>query len=116
MLYVYLKNLSVEAIIGIHEWERNNRQTIRISLKLYPKQEITEDSDEIDDALDYQTVAELVTEFVQNSEFLLVEKLANSICELLTGRFELSKIVVKVGKPQAISNADEAGVTVERTF
>ncbi len=112
MNFIYIKELAVNTIIGIHDWERANKQEVKISIKLFPASEIVPDNDEITGTLNYQTVAELVTKRVEDSQFMLVEKLAQFVGNLLLAQFELERVEIQIGKPAAIPNAAEAGVSL----
>ncbi len=51
---VYIKNLKVEAIIGIFEWEREVKQIISVDIEMDFDNKKVATSDDIEDALDYK--------------------------------------------------------------
>ena len=73
---VYIRDLRVEAIIGIFEWEREVRQVISLDLDLAADIRPAANSDDIRDALDYKAVAKRLIAFIETSNCLLVERLA----------------------------------------
>ena len=66
---VYIRDLQVEAIIGIFEWEREVRQVISLDLDMATDIRPAAKSDDIKDALDYKAVAKRLIAFVGESEY-----------------------------------------------
>jgi dihydroneopterin aldolase len=111
---VFIEQLRVDAIIGIHDWERRVRQTLLVDLEMATDAGRAAASESIDDALDYQRVAERVTAFIQAGEFQLLETLAHELAADLQAEFELPWIKIRVAKPGAIPAAQAVGIVVER--
>jgi 7,8-dihydroneopterin aldolase/epimerase/oxygenase len=111
---VFIEQLRVDAIIGIHDWERRVRQTLLVDLEMATDAGRAAASESIDDALDYQRVAERVTVFIQAGEFQLLETLAHELAADLQAQFELPWLKLRVAKPGAIPAAQAVGVVVER--
>ena len=80
---VFIKNLKVEAIIGIFAWEREVKQVISIDLEMEFDNKKAAKSDDIKDALDYKKVGKRITSFVKRSKYNLVERLAEQIAKLI---------------------------------
>ena len=112
---VYVKDLRINALIGIYEWERRIRQQIRIDLEMGWDNHIPAQSDAIEDTMNYKAAAKLVCAYVEKSEFQLVETLAENIASLLLKQFNLPWVKVTLGKPQAVTGSSEVGVIIERT-
>lgn len=112
---VFLRELKVETIIGIWDWERKIRQTVSIDLDMGADIRRAAKTDSIDDALNYKAVSKRVQQFVADSEFQLVETMAEKIAEVVLSEFELPWIQVRVSKPGAIRGAKDVGVRIHRT-
>ena len=54
---VYIKNLRIETIIGIYDWEREVKQLIRISYEVEVEINKAFQSDNIDDTFDYKNTS-----------------------------------------------------------
>ena len=54
-------------------------------------------------------------QFVESSEFLLVETLAERIAGIVLGDFAVPYVKVSLSKPGAIRGARDVGVTIERS-
>src|SRR5580700_7552696 len=73
---IFLRGLAVECIIGFIEWERRVKQTVVIDLEMPVDCRHAALSDDVANTLDYKKVAKRVIAFVENSQFRLVESLA----------------------------------------
>ena len=80
---IFLRDLRVETIVGLWDWERKIRQTVSIDLEMGADIRKAAGTDSIDDTLNYKSVAKRVQQFVSDSEFLLVETMAEKIAETI---------------------------------
>ena len=112
---IFLRELEVEAVIGIWEWERKIKQIVSIDLEMATDVRRAAETDNIEGALNYRDVAKRLIAFVGNSEFQLVESLTESIAHILVGEFGAPWVKVSVTKPGAIEGAREVGATIERS-
>jgi dihydroneopterin aldolase len=112
---IFLRDLKVETVIGIWEWERKIRQIVSIDLELAADIRQAAATDNIDDALNYKAVAKRVQQFVGESSFQLVETLAEKIAALILDEFPVPSVQVRVNKPGAIRGARDVGVSIRRS-
>ena len=111
---VYIRDLRVDTVIGIYDWERQIRQVVAIDLEMATDIARAAASDRIEDTLDYKAVAKRVIQFVRDSEFELVEKLAEAIAKIILDEFNTPWLKLKLGKPGAVRGSEEVGVIIER--
>lgn len=111
---VFLRDLRVETVIGVFEWERRIRQVVSLDLEMAADVAHAAASDAIGDALDYKAVAKRLIQFVGESRFQLVETLAERVAALLREEFGIPWVRVTVSKPGAVRGAREVGVVIER--
>jgi len=111
---IYLHDLRVDAVIGIWDWERKIRQSVVIDLDMAADIRKAATTDSVEDTLNYKLVAKRVQQFVSESEFQLVETLAERIAAIVTGEFDVPWVRVRVNKPGAIRGAQDVGVIIER--
>lgn len=111
---VYIRDLRVKTIIGIYDWEREQQQVVSINLEMGFDNSKAAASDSIEDALDYKSVAKRLISFVEGSEFFLVETLAERICEIVRNEFSVPWVKLSLGKPGAVTGAQDVGVVIER--
>jgi len=112
---VYIRDLRIDAVIGIYDWERRIHQQINVNIEMGWDNRKAAQSDDIKDTLNYKEAAKLVKDLVDKSEFQLVEALAEHIAELLLDKMKIPWIKVSLGKPMAVTDSAEVGVIIERT-
>lgn len=111
---IFVRDLRVETIVGIWEWERRVPQTVSIDLELAADIRRAAGSDSIDDALDYRAVAQRVSAFVAESRYRLIESMAEGIAEVITAEFDVPWVKVAVHKPWAVRGSRDVGIVIER--
>ena len=111
---VYIRDLKIDTIIGINDWEREVRQTVSLDLEMATDIRGAADSDDISDTVDYKSVAKRVIAFVETSEFLLVERMAEGVSDILREEFGVTWLRLRVSKPGAVTGAADVGVIIER--
>ena len=112
---IFLNDLKVSAIIGIWEWERRVRQNIHVDLEMATDIRRAAASDAIEDTLNYKKVAKRGERFIAESEFQLVETLAERIADIVLDEFAVPWVKVTVRKPGAIRRSRDVGVQIERS-
>jgi dihydroneopterin aldolase len=111
---IYLNDLRIDTIIGIYDWERRVRQTISLDLEMASDIRKAAASDDIADTLNYKAVAKRLIQFVGESEFQLVETLAERITGIILTEFEVPWVRLRVNKQGAVRGARDVGVIIER--
>lgn len=111
---IFLRDLRIETVIGIYDWERRIRQTVSLDLEMGADIRKAAASDAIADTLDYKAVAKRLIDFVGASEFQLVETLAERIAETVLSEFDVPWLRLTVNKQGAVRGARDVGVIIER--
>jgi dihydroneopterin aldolase len=111
---VFIHDLQIETVIGIYDWERKIRQTISLDLEMATDISKAAKSDNIDDTLSYKTVAKRLIDFVESSEYELVEALAEEICNIVRAEFAVPWVKLTLHKPGAVRGSRSVGVIIER--
>jgi dihydroneopterin aldolase len=114
MSIVYIKGLRAQAIIGIHAWERETRQSLVIDLEMASDTRRAAARDKIAFALDYAEVSRCVIALVEGSQYQLIETLAETLAAMITRDFGVQWLRLRLSKPGAVAEADDVGVIVER--
>ena len=113
---VYLRDLKIETVIGIFDWERQIKQTVILDIDMATNVAAAAATDRIEDALDYKAVTKRIVQFVEASEFQLVETLAERIADLLRNEFDIPWLKLTVNKKGALRGARDVGVVIERSI
>jgi dihydroneopterin aldolase len=111
---VFLRDLKIETIIGIFDWEREIKQTVTLDLEMAADVAKAANTDSIEDTLDYKAVAKRLIDFVGHSEYQLVETLAERVADIVLNEFHVPWVRVRVNKPGAVRYAGDVGVVIER--
>lgn len=111
---IFIRELTVETVIGIYDWEREIKQPVLFDLEMACDVARAAASDSVDDTLDYKAVCKRVIAFVEASEFQLVETLAERVAQLIISEFQVPWLRVQVNKRGALRGAMDVGVIIER--
>ena len=111
---IYLRELRVETVIGIYEWERRIRQPVIIDLQMAADIHRAAATDSIHDTLNYKAVAKRLIAFIEGSQFQLVETLAERTAEIVMNEFHVPWLRLEVNKKGAVRGARDVGVIIER--
>ena len=110
---IVIRDLRVEALIGIHRRERHVTQTLSIDLEIGLPSEAVFASDKVSDTIDYEQVALRIRALAASGHFRLVETFADRIARLLLQDFGAPWAKVSVAKMGILANAKYVGVTIE---
>ena len=112
---VFIEGLIVDTVIGIFDWEREIRQQVRIDLEMAWDNRPAGASDAIEDALNHKSVAKRIIALVRESEFFLVERLAEVVARTVIEEFSVGWLRLRLSKPGAVRGAENVGVIIERS-
>ncbi len=111
---IVIRDLRVEALIGIHKRERHVAQTVSVDLEIGIPGAAVFKSDKVADTIDYEQVALKIRALAASGHFRLVETLAERIARLLLDEFRAPWVKVSAAKIGILANAKFVGVTIER--
>jgi dihydroneopterin aldolase len=111
---VFIEDLRVQTVIGIFDWEREIKQTVSLDLEMAFDITAAGRSDDIADTLDYKAVSKRLIQFVEKSEYQLVEALAEQCARIVLAEFPVPWLRLKLSKPGAVRGSSAVGVVIER--
>ena len=111
---IFIRALKTEVIIGIFDWERQVKQTVLIDIELSADIRKAALTDSIADTLNYKAVAKRILAFVEDSQFHLVETLAEHIAMVVLEDFGVAWVSIVLSKPGAVRSSRDVGVALER--
>ena len=111
---IFIKDLEIETVIGMYEWEREVRQLISINIQMMVDTKKAVRSDKVEDFLDYKKVCKRITSLTKQSKSKLIENLAHKIAETILSEFSVSNVIVTVEKPGALRGSKSVGIIIER--
>ncbi len=112
--YVSVRDLSVSAVIGVHDWEREIEQTLLFSVEMAADVRRAAATDDLADALDYSAVARTIAAVVRDGRFQLIETAAERVADRLLAGFPVTWLRLELRKP-ITTDAYTAVITIERT-
>lgn len=109
---IVIRQYRVPVLIGLLPEERQSKQFITLDLEFQINTAHASQTDELRSTIDYAAVCNYLNEFLNASQFQLIETLAEKLAEGLLGHFSLSWLrLIITKKPKGIPQA-EGGVSV----
>jgi len=111
---ILIRDLTVRCIIGVNEEERRKRQDVVINLAIYANLRRAGQTDRFADTVDYRAIKKRIVTMAENSQYHLVEALAEAISKICLDHPAVAKVKVRVDKPGALRFARSVGVEITR--
>jgi dihydroneopterin aldolase len=111
---IFITDLRADAIIGIYDRERKTKQTISIDLELGTSVPDAAATDCVDDTINYKLLSKRVEAYIQQSEFQLIETLAEKLAGIILDEFDVPWLKLTLHKIGALSNSGDVGVRIIR--
>ncbi len=112
---IHIRDLALSCIIGVNHDERTVKQDVVINVILFTDTRKAGQTDVLEDSVDYCTVKKAILSLVENSDFLLIERLADEIAKVCLDDSKVQKVNVTVDKPGALRYTRSAAVEIVRT-
>lgn len=111
---IFIKDLLVRGVIGIDEIERAQPQDIVINVVVDSDTRAAAISDDIEDCINYRTLAKKIIAHTETAARFTVEALANDIAAICLDLKGVQRARVRVEKPGAVRFSQSVGVEIER--
>lgn len=111
---IFLDGLEIRTVIGVEPWEREEAQTVVVDLRMACDAARAAKADDVNDALNYRTVAKAALAFGAAHRFHLVETFAERLAEHLMATCGIGWLFLRVGKPGAVRFSRAVGIEIER--
>ncbi|VDA99183.1 hypothetical protein S1OALGB6SA_246 [Olavius algarvensis spirochete endosymbiont] len=111
---IYIRNLVIPTIIGVHAQERKKPRDIILNLILHTATAEAAEADDIELAVDYEALCTKLVEYVRASSFALIESLANALANLLLDTKKIIACKVVLDKPGALNSCESVAVEIFR--
>jgi len=112
---IHIRELRTRCIVGINEWERVKKQDVIIDITLLADLTKAAQTDNIDDTVNYKELKNRIIAVVEESKYLLIERLAQTIADICLEDSRVEEVAVSVDKPGALRFARSVGVELIRT-
>jgi FolB domain-containing protein len=112
---ILIKALMVRCIIGVNPEERLEKQDVVINIALSADARKAGKTDRFQDAVDYRSIKKEVYAMAEESQYHLVEALAERVAQICLSHEGVEQAVVTVEKPAALRFARSVAVEVARS-
>lgn len=112
---ILIRDLLITGIIGINPEERTTPQKILVNAVLWADTRQAGLSDNIDDTVNYRTIAKQMIAHVEQGKPLLVERLVQELADICLVNPRVKKVVITVEKPGALRYARSVGIRITRS-
>jgi dihydroneopterin aldolase len=112
---IFIEGLEIETIIGVYEHERDIKQKVVLDIEMTIPESDAASSDDLRHTVDYDAVSKLVTSYVIDTQYQLIESLAEQVASLVLGAFATDSLKLKLSKPGAVKNAKSVGLIILRS-
>jgi 7,8-dihydroneopterin aldolase/epimerase/oxygenase len=112
---IFLRDIRLEAKVGIYKRERVVTQPIAIDLDIGLPDRAAAVSGKVTDTIDYAVVVERLRRELQERRFGLVEEMAEFIASMLLDDFGSPWVRVSVAKLGILRQVGQVGLVIERS-
>jgi len=112
---IFIRELRLQAWIGLYRHEKVAPQTIEIALEIAMPNDKAFKSGKVADTIDYGVVVERIKALLEKERFGLVESLAERIAKLILEDFKSPRVSISIAKLGVLREAKRVGVSIERT-
>ena len=111
---IFIEELVVFAQIGVYDWEQQIKQKLIFDLEMAWDCQKAAETDDVQYCLNYAEVSQFILADAQAKPFLLIERVAYEVADLLESRYQLQGLKMKLSKPKAVAQARNVGVLIVR--
>ena len=111
---MFVCDLVLDCLIGVHRYERDGRQRVRINLSLDVVETGSVERDRLADVVNYDTLVVRIRALADDGHVNLVETFAERIAAICLDDRRVRRAVVRVEKLDVFDDTESVGVEIER--
>lgn len=115
MDFIFLREIKLDAKVGIYKRERVTSQLIELDLDIALPSNAVFETGKVSDTVDYAVVVQRLRDELAVQRFGLVEELAEYIARVMLDEYRAPWVRVSVAKLGIIKGVKRVGVTIERS-
>lgn len=112
--HVFVRDLEINAHIGVHRHEKNAAQPLRINIDLTVQEGVGPVGDRLSNVVDYGKIVDGIRAIIAEGHVNLVETLAERIAAFALEDMRVLVARVRIEKLKVIPEARSVGVEIER--
>ena len=111
---LFLRDIQLQAIVGVYDWERLQPQSLLLDLDLTLPNKQAGLTDDLANAVNYADLVERLRAFAQKTERRLIEALAEDLAEFLLQEYAVEKVRLRLIKQGILPKVGEVGIEIVR--
>ena len=110
---IFLHGMKADTLIGVHDWERQHKQTLILDLDVVLPENSHQD-DNIEHTIHYGEMCQLIRQELADCDFKLLESLAEFVAQLVFEHYPTPQLRLRVSKAGVLPDVREVGIEIER--
>tara|TARA_B100000767_G_scaffold258089_1_gene266503 strand:+ start:214 stop:624 length:411 start_codon:yes stop_codon:yes gene_type:complete len=111
---VLIKDLIFNTLIGIHDFEKKQKQQIKFNIEIDINSSLTPANNNLNTIISYEDVINNIKTLTQKKHYGLLEVLAEDIFLSLFENKNIIKVKLKIEKPDVIKNTASVGIEITK--
>ena len=112
---ILIKDLVLKMLVGIHDFEKREKQRVRINLVINIDQNLIPNEKKQKSIVNYEQVIKTIMRITSRKHYPLLETLAEKIFLKLFENLRIKKILLRIEKLDVIKNTASVGIELEKT-
>ena len=112
---VLVKDLVLKIFVGIHSFEKRERQRVKFNLVINIDQNLEPNDKDLKSIVNYEQVITSIKRITTRKHYPLLETLAEKIFTKLFENLRIKKVLLRIEKLDVIKNTSSVGIEIEKT-
>jgi len=113
---IHIHDLEIQMFVGVMEVEKQQKQRVILNLDIEVAPNENWQKDDINEAVSYADIIDLIQSQASKQHFELVETFANTIADAcLKSDSRIKSLSIEMSKPDIISQAGSVGCTIKKS-
>ena len=112
---VSIKNLILKISVGLHDFEKIEKQRVRFSIDISTDSNIKPNNNDLSSIVNYEDTIKKITYITEKKHHELLEDLAENIFDIIFESKLVKKVNLKLEKLDIIKNTESVGIEVSKS-
>ena len=111
---VNIKNLILNISVGLHDFEKKEKQRVRFNIDISTDSNIKPDNTNLSSIVDYENTINKILDITKTKHHELLEDLAENIFDIIFKSKIVKKVKLKLEKLDIIKETESVGIEVSK--
>ena len=111
---VNIKNLILNVSVGLHDFEKKQKQRVRFNIDISTDSNIKPDNTNLSSIVNYEDTIKKITDITKTKHHELLEDLAENIFDIIFKSKIVKKVKLKLEKLDIIKETESVGIEVSK--